>query len=480
MRIDAGVERQQPASIVSPQDFRGIRVTKALLFVHSGLCVLAMLLLMSCGEAGAGDSTEDSTDLPLILPGGDPADPDRPSPTVPELIPESVEGTPTHPAQIRMQPEGSLPPPSDGSAYPASPLLSGIRFEAATRRTDPNGSDNWVITWADDGHQYTSWGDGGGFGGTNQDGRVGLGFGRVEGGVRNYQGFNVWGGKSPENPAQFVGKSYGIISVRGVLYSWVSGVVQDGSTGSGMNAYLNQRLYVSYDHAAHWNFTGVEFTQSSFSSSKGFFVPTFLNFGKDNQGARDRYVYSYAPEAKDTGVWNVQFPGEITLMRVPASQIQQRSSYEFYSGKDGHGNPVWQKDVNLRQPVFKDEDNGVMRTSVTYVPGLKRYILITQHISRMRTASLEDPESLARGFAGDGHIGIYEAPSPWGPWSTVLFANAWTNSIHLPAEPKTTFWDISSKWLSSDGKDFVLVYSDSGSEPEVGGLATMEGHFLLR
>ena len=31
------------------------------------------------------------------------------------------------------------------------------------------GSDNWPITWADDGHQYTSWGDGCGFGGGNDD-----------------------------------------------------------------------------------------------------------------------------------------------------------------------------------------------------------------------------------------------------------------------------------------------------------------------
>ncbi|HJX09709.1 MAG TPA: hypothetical protein VJ733_04335 [Candidatus Binatia bacterium] len=32
-------------------------------------------------------------------------------------------------------------------------------------------SDNWCITWADNDHQYTSWGDGGGFGGDQKDGR---------------------------------------------------------------------------------------------------------------------------------------------------------------------------------------------------------------------------------------------------------------------------------------------------------------------
>ena len=34
------------------------------------------------------------------------------------------------------------------------------------------GSDNWATTWADDDNQYTVWGDGGGFGGTGQVGRV--------------------------------------------------------------------------------------------------------------------------------------------------------------------------------------------------------------------------------------------------------------------------------------------------------------------
>lgn len=103
---------------------------------------------------------------------------------------------------------------------PPSSFITGVEFDTSTIRTEAPGSDNWAVTWAEDDHQYTSWGDGGGFGGTNEDGRVSLGFGRVEGGPRDYRCYNVWGGKDPVTPAEFEGKSYGLLSIDGVLYAW--------------------------------------------------------------------------------------------------------------------------------------------------------------------------------------------------------------------------------------------------------------------
>ena len=45
---------------------------------------------------------------------------------------------------------------------PASPSGTTLRATLAP------GSDIWPLTWAADGHQYTTFGDGGGFGGTDQ------------------------------------------------------------------------------------------------------------------------------------------------------------------------------------------------------------------------------------------------------------------------------------------------------------------------
>ncbi|MFO7958684.1 MAG: hypothetical protein R6X33_16465 [Candidatus Brocadiia bacterium] len=104
--------------------------------------------------------------------------------------------------------------------YPPGPVIAGMEFDTSTIRTAAPGSDNWAVTWADDDHQYTSWGDGGGFGGTNEAGRISLGFGRVEGGPRDYRCFNVWGGKDPVTPAEFEGKCHGLLSIDGMLYAW--------------------------------------------------------------------------------------------------------------------------------------------------------------------------------------------------------------------------------------------------------------------
>ncbi len=58
------------------------------------------------------------------------------------------------------------------------------------------------------------------------------------------------------------------------------------------------------------------------------------------------------------------------------------------------------------------------------------------------------------------HFSIFDAPEPWGPWSTVYFAQdwdggalstgngGWGESQHIP-----------SKWISADGKEIHLVFA---------------------
>src|SRR5687768_5584096 len=106
--------------------------------------------------------------------------------------------------------------------YLPSPVIERVDFDFSTHRRLAPGSDNWPTTWSDNEHVYTAWGDGGGFGGTNSKGRVSLGVGRVEGTVSDYKGSNIWGGFGCANIPTFDGKSYGILSVRGMLYLWVA------------------------------------------------------------------------------------------------------------------------------------------------------------------------------------------------------------------------------------------------------------------
>ena len=99
--------------------------------------------------------------------------------------------------------------PSDPATADA---ITGIHFDWSTYQRRAPGSDNWPLTWCEDDHQYTSWGDGGGFAGTNKKGRVSLGFGRIEGPYENFTGVNTWGGLAAENPRTFTGKSTSIVA----------------------------------------------------------------------------------------------------------------------------------------------------------------------------------------------------------------------------------------------------------------------------
>lgn len=316
------------------------------------------------------------------------------------------------------------------SPYPPSPVISKIDFDWSTHEQQAPGSDNWPITWADDDHQYASWGDGGGFGGRNRAGRVSLGVARIEGGSDDYSGHNVWGGLMSEHPARFMGKSYGIISIDGSLYMWVS-------PGSDKRGYEEARLAISRDHGASWNQVDWAFTKAD-----GIVMPTFLQFGKDYADARDCYVYSWFIRLQNDSRLSVQKPGKIDLARVGIGRIPNRDAYEFYAGLDNDGEPLWSSNIADKQPVFQDSNGVGWNASVSYNAGLNRYLLITEH-----------------GQSAKGNLGMFDAPKPWGPWTTVTYDSNWMNTR------TTFFWNFANKWLSPDGKSFTLVFTgtDSGS-----------------
>src|SRR5580698_6702056 len=112
--------------------------------------------------------------------------------------------------------------------YPPSRTIKGITWHWDTYQTAAIGSDLWPVTWGPDNHLYLAWGDGGGFGGTDSDGRVSMGFTRIEGGPEHLQGFNINGGKTPEHPASFPkkGKTSALLFDQGILYASIN--LQDG------------------------------------------------------------------------------------------------------------------------------------------------------------------------------------------------------------------------------------------------------------
>jgi hypothetical protein len=81
-----------------------------------------------------------------------------------------------------------------------------------------------------------------------------------------------------------------------------------------------------------------------------------------------------------------------------------------------------------------------------------------------------------------GNLGIFDAPEPWGPWTTALFLNEADGSNfgtgHV--EPNTFFWNMPTKWQSADGRDFTLVFTGSGRGRDNDSFNLIRGRFELR
>jgi hypothetical protein len=78
------------------------------------------------------------------------------------------------------------------------------------------------------------------------------------------------------------------------------------------------------------------------------------------------------------------------------------------------------------------------RSGISYNAGLRRYLW---------------SQTLPGGDARfEGGFGIYDAPEPWGPWTTAYYTERWDVG---PGETSS----MPTKWMSADGATVHLVFS---------------------
>ena len=292
--------------------------------------------------------------------------------------------------------------PPSARPDPPSPVITGIEWAPASsilRKAD--GSDNWPLTWANDGHQYTAYGDGWGFE-PKVEKKLSLGLARIEGSPENFRGVNLRSTSGEE-----VGQGGAGLKASGILM-------------------LDAVLTWSADHGGTWQEADWRFKTS-------FGAPTFLNFAANYSGARDDYVYVYSQD--NDSAYN---PADrLVIARVARASIRDESAYEFFAGRDRRGSPRWSSSSSDRAGVFENPGR-VYRSAVTYNAGLKRCLLC----------------QIA--YGGDtrfaGGFGVYDAPEPWGPWTAVYYTNYWDVG---PGETCS----FPAKWMSSDGKTINMVFS---------------------
>lgn len=333
--------------------------------------------------------------------------------------------------------------------YGPSPVIQSVDWDFThlvrlANTPGKGGSDLWPVTWAADGNVYTGWGDGGGFSGASDAvGRVSLGFARIKGFPPLVKGVNVWGSypKYAEHPATFCGKPTSMLSVGGILYTWVSSWFNESATNF-VHCAPNPsppelRLAWSHDLAATWTLSPWKVAELS----GRLICSSFLNFGENYNGARDPYVYQYGHIQGSNGATYLARLRPVDLQKDPNASRR----YEYYAG----GGPVWSADASMARPVFVDPA-GRNLTHVVYDSGLKRYLASAQGHSV-------------------GETGLFDAPEPWGPWTTIAYDQNWGGF----GDRESLGIDFPTKWISRDGKTMWAVFSGGRLKPSDGVLDSL-------
>jgi hypothetical protein len=192
--------------------------------------------------------------------------------------------------------------------------------------------------------------------------------------------------------------------VDGVLYAWIR------NTG-------NATLAWSTDRGQTWTW-GWRFDGETFG------CPTFLNTGRNSAGAPDDYVYTYSPDGPSA----YESYDRVVLARVPRMRVRDRDAYEFFTGRGDQ----WSAKLAERGAAFSFPGH-CARLDAVYVPPLKRYLLAVSY-------------GAGRGW------GLFDAPHPWGPWTTAFSTADW-------GQGQTHGYRLPTKWISPDGRRMGLVYS---------------------
>ena len=314
-----------------------------------------------------------------------------------------------------------MPQDAISAPYPPSKQIVGIDWEdEIVRLGGERTGDNWPLTWGDDGLLYTSYADGNGFG----EGPVNytLAFATVSGVPPHHSGQDFhsdsdipvgWGVEGV--------KASGLLMAGGALYLWVRNFIVDGD-------WRHARLACSADRGRTWTWADWHFGGT-------FGCPEFIQYGPNYQGARDGHVYVVS----QSGDSAYEFDPHVVMARVPADRVMEREAYEFYAGLGANGDPLWSPDIEQRRPTFTDP-RGVQRIGLTYNAALQRYILVTAH----------DDGS---GATHTPALVVFDAPEPWGPWTTVYYDDAWS------ADGWMIHHKFPTAWMSADGRTMWLAFS---------------------
>ena len=285
--------------------------------------------------------------------------------------------------------------------YPASTAITGLRWDVGSYRWTGAGGDIWPVTWAADGTVLTAWGDG--VIGCRQ--KASYGVAAVAGDPPSPSLATRYCGPGPHGR----GKIMAMVAAGSQLYARI------GPQGTAPG----YPVWRSGDGGRSW---------TKPQASLPFLIESFVQFGKGNESAPGGWIYALERRG-DTAVH---------LLRSPSGGVQSAAAFEYFSGTAAA--PAWSASRSRSRAVFTNPA-GVIRPTITYVPGLGRFLLSAAHAKDAQTS---------------GHrLGLFEAPAPWGPWRTVAYLDKFLGmrggsflGLHFPI-----------KWQTDGGRSLWAVFS---------------------
>jgi hypothetical protein len=360
--------------------------------------------------------------------------------------------------------------PDSDASYCPSTLIAGMTWNWSTGFNQQNNADLWDTTWGgSDGGTYLFFGDGAGFWGTNgpnDEYKASFGIAEITlgppaaGSTPNFttsNAVNIYGLYDAPHTPTINGKLNGIVAIGNNFYG-TGNIYESGDTGGPSGApehteivYSTGNAYSWVDNGTKWQFCNATMGDMSLCATG------FVNFGKGVGTAPDGYVYLLGSTQANFNTGKNGGCNCVYMMRVLPANILTYADYQIFAGYNSNGTPNFVTNGwSQMQPIWADpQERLISLGKVVYNAGLGRYIGVAQGFVNMDA--------------------FYDAPNPWGPWTTFAFygdnpsnntggwGNLGTSSFGSGQTGGALGINFLNAWTSSNGLTMWATFSSGGN-----------------
>lgn len=285
--------------------------------------------------------------------------------------------------------------------------ISTVRLGDPIARVEGSFGDKWYPAWMPDDGLVVVNGDGRGFLG-EPGGNISVG--RLTGDAPDrlvpepLATLDAYDEVFPVGADQAGWRATGIASIDGDLVAFVTGrLLPAEPRPDGRIVFFDAGLVRSEDGGRTWSPGPEAVRDAPMFPGQAFAAPYFIAYGRDGAAAvdgADRFVYATSNDGFfDNG-------DRVILGRVARERLAafDAGDWSFYSGGDGSDDASWGPLEGAAPILAKPGAFGI--AGVTHIPALGRYVLPAWRYANP-------------GVDFTTVLEFFEAPHPWGPWTSV-------------------------------------------------------------